>query len=314
MPNSQYAKISSVHGLASEGEAFMETFPCLRAFSIFYVQVWKRVEGRISSASFAFTLLKLLGAYTAIVVFFFAATGLPAAPPLLFIVAAPYGMAALLALMIFPRLRRAEGCVRKILEEGPGAVPCVPGTVVVDRDPPWSHRIKNLVVRFVRAGGPLSGLFDFPGCRVEEGPCRGLLLAFVDLKYSLRGCVTASSVFGDWAKAELEPAGPGQVRVKMECTLRVAKAARLRLALAEVTCDRSGTYEQVVDLRGSEWPAVFITAHGAPGTLFLDRIRERDPCRDDCKMVLTLELPKGKKVEKVGKAEFAPPQGGDGAD
>jgi len=104
------------------------------------------------------------------------------------------------------------------------------------------------------------------------------------------------------------------VRVKMECELRVAKAARLRLASAEVACDRSGTYEYVVDLRGSEWPALFITVYGAPGDSFLDMIRKRDPCRDGCRVVLTLELPKGKKVKKVGKAEFAPPQGGGNTD
>jgi len=59
---------------------------------------------------------------------------------------------------------------------------------------------------------------------------------------------------------------------------------------------------------------VFITAYGAPGDSLLDRIRKRDPCRDGCRVVLTLELPKGKKVEKVGKAEFASPQGGGNAD
>lgn len=274
------------------------------------MQGWKRIEGRISSTSFALRLLTLLGAYTAIVAFRFAVAGPPAAPLLLTAIATPYGVAALLALRAFLRFRRLRSCVRRILEEGPGAVPCVPGTVVVDKDPPWSCRIRKLVVRFVRAGKPLSGLLAFPGCGVEEGPCRGLLLAYADLEYSLRGCVAASSEFGDWAKAELEPAGPGRVRVKMECVLRVAKAARLRFASAEVACDRSGTYEQVVDLRGSEWPALFITAYGASGDSLLDGIHRRDPCRGGCRMVLTLELPKGRKAEKVGMAEFVPPQDG----
>lgn len=192
-------------------------------------------------------------------------------------------------------------------------MPCAPGLVAIRKCPPrlcavdggiLRHACKagDLTVEFARAGEQSGGLAKYPGCRVEEGPCRGLLLAFVDLEYSLRGSVAASSKWGDWARAELEPVAPGLVRVRMECRLERAKAARLQLASREVTCDKSGSYEQLIDLRGSEWPALFVALYGTNGHYFLDKVSERDPCKGSCKASLTLDLPDG-PVEEIGEVE-----------
>jgi len=263
----------------------------------------------VSSTSSVFIQLAWLGAYAAFAAVAFAAVGWPAEPHLLLAAVAPLGVAAPLVARGVLRLLRLKRCAKKILKEGLSAVPCVPGAVVAERHSSLSRRIKSPAAVFVRAGEPAPGQPAFPGCGVEEGPCRGLLVVLADLNYSLRGSVAASSKWGDWARAELEPAGPGQVRVKMECRLERAKAAKLRLASLEITCADSGSHEYVADLRGSEWPALFIMTRETPWPLFLGKVGERDPCRDGCRMILTLELPKG-KVEEVGKAELVVQQGG----
>jgi len=177
------------------------------------------------------------------------------------------------------RLRR---CAEKLAESGDfGGLLCKPGRIWFWRSIPAGGGGRGEYTKFEPSGDPrlgppepgpyyfnrYSGGFVF-GCRVEEGPCRGLLLAVFDPSKacSLQGEVSASSKEGDWARGVVEPAGPGLVRARLECSLVKARGARLMLyeypyEVELVSCRESGVVEAVVDLRGFEKP-VFVVGAG----------------------------------------------------
>jgi len=120
------------------------------------------------------------------------------------------------------------------------------------------------------------------GCRVEEGPYRGFMLAVLDpaMAKSASGELSISTPQGDYARAVVRPVGPGQVEAVVEAWLVKARAARLelvaktperthRVKLAE---SRGGVVREVVDLRGLAEPKVVIVA-GTPGGEALDLFR-----------------------------------------
>jgi len=99
-----------------------------------------------------------------------------------------------------------------------------------------------------------------PGCRVEEGPYRGMVVGVIDPEraYSLSARLSVSAPHGDYARAAVRPAGPGLADVAVEAWLVKARAARLelvvetpmgahRVTLAE---SRGGTVKRGVDFRG----------------------------------------------------------------
>lgn len=120
------------------------------------------------------------------------------------------------------------------------------------------------------------------GCRVEEGPYRGFMLAVLDpaMAKSASGELFISTPQGDYARAVVRPVGPGQVEAVVEAWLVKARAARLELVaktpekthkmkLAE---SRGGAVREVVDLRGLAGPKVVIIA-GTPRDEALDLFR-----------------------------------------
>lgn len=151
---------------------------------------------------------------------------------------------AITAYIIVKRRRcsRVRICAEQILKSGFGGIRCTPGrlgTYWVSHSV-WVCNLRNLKweTAFEPQGGrPLfsypwpiySKIVDVDACRVEDGPCRGLVFALADVRYSLKGSVQAASEWGDWARAELEPAGPSLVKVKMECNIVRARGARLIL-------------------------------------------------------------------------------------
>jgi len=227
------------------------------------------------------------------------------------------------AMAVYATLRRrkcgkARKCAEQILSNGFSGIACTPGRLGSYRVSvsPWMCHMSKL--RQETAFEPLGGrpLFSFPwpfylrlddvaACRVEEGPCRGLVFALADVGYSLRGSVSVSSEWGDWARAELEPAGPGLVKVRMECHLARARGAKLILKVPKppisVECSESGVREQVVDLRRSEWPVLIVLLGGAQN-FDLEGFLGAIPCRWGCRVKLALELPGG-RAESNGRAE-----------
>jgi len=112
------------------------------------------------------------------------------------------------------------------------------------------------------------------GCRVEEGPYKGYILAVLDpaMAKSVSGELSISTPQGDYARAVVKPVGPGLVEAVVEARLAEARAARLelvaktpekthRVKLAE---SRGGVVRKVVDLRGFARPKLVIVA-GEPG-------------------------------------------------
>jgi len=187
------------------------------------------------------------------------------------------------------RLRR---CAEKLAESGGfDALLCRPGRIWFLRTTAAGGGGGRELTKFEPSGDPRpgppepgpyyfnrsSGGFVY-GCRVEEGPCRGLLLAVFDPSKacSLQGEVSASSKEGDWARGVVEPAGPGLVRARLECKLVKARGARLVLyeyqpyEVELVSCRESGVVEAVVDLRGFEKPLFVVGA----GEISIDSIKE----------------------------------------
>lgn len=216
-------------------------------------------------------------------------------------------------------------CSRKLLKGGLQGLTCRPGTVEV-RLVKYVRGGTRDDVNFEPAGDPRPGLPEpggyhfwrgwearLAGCRVEEGPCRDLLLALIDPSKacSLKGAVAVSSEWGDWARAELEPAGPGLVKVRMECYLVKARSAKLSIVAsypgefhrAEVAkCSESGVHEQVVDLRGFNEPVLF----AALGTANVDDLDVKTGVAGLCgadTVELTLDVPHAIDVRATGKVE-----------
>jgi len=183
-------------------------------------------------------------------------------------------------------------CGRKLVESGDfGGLLCKPGRIWFWRSIPAGGGGREEYTKFEPSGGPrlgppepgpyyfnrYSGGFVY-GCRVEEGPCRGLLLAVFDPSKacSLQGEVSASSKEGDWARGVVEPAGPGLVRARLECKLVRARGARLVLyeyqpyEVELVSCREGGVVEAVADLRGFEKPLFVVGA----GEISVYHIRE----------------------------------------
>jgi len=186
------------------------------------------------------------------------------------------------------RLRR---CAEKLVESGDfGGFLCRPGRIWFLKTTAAGGGGGREYTKFEPSGDPrlgppepgpyyfnrYSGGFVF-GCRVEEGPCRGLLLAVFDPSKacSLQGEVSASTKEGDWARGVVEPAGPGLVRARLECSLVRARGARLVLyeypyEVELASCRESGAVEAVVDLRGFEKPLFVVGA----GEISVYHVRE----------------------------------------
>jgi len=186
---------------------------------------------------------------------------------------------------------RLRWCAEKLAESGDfGALLCRPGRIWFLRTTAAGGGGGREHTKFEPSGDPRlgppepgpyyfnrsSGGFVY-GCRVEEGPCRGLLLAVFDPSKacSLQGEVSASSKEGDWARGVVEPAGPGLVRARLECNLVRARGARLVLyeypyEVELVSCRESGVVEAMVALRGFEKPLFVVGA----GELSVEHIRE----------------------------------------
>jgi len=117
------------------------------------------------------------------------------------------------------------------------------------------------------------------GCRVEEGPYRGYMLAVLDpsMAKSVSGELSVSTPRGDYAHAVVKPVEPGLVEVVVEARLVEARAARLELVAktpekthkVKLAESRGGVVREVVDLRGLAGPKVVIIA-GTPGGDALD--------------------------------------------
>jgi len=130
------------------------------------------------------------------------------------------------------------------------------------------------------------------GCRVAEGPYRGLMLAMLNpaVAKSASGELSISTPQGDYARAVARPVGPGQVEAVVEAWLVRAKAARLELVAktpprarivnlipprahkVKLAESRGGAVREVVDLRGLAGPKVVIVA-GTPGSEALNLFR-----------------------------------------
>ncbi|ABO07697.1 hypothetical protein [Pyrobaculum calidifontis] len=159
---------------------------------------------------------------------------------------------------------------------------CTPGFVEIG----LSGRASSLWANFEPLGGPryewpetgsyvvvASGQWIYiraPGCRVEEGPYRGMVVGVIDPEraYTLSARLSVSAPHGDYARAAVRPAGPGLADVAVEAWLVKARAARLelmvetsmgahRVTLAE---SRGGTAERRVDFRGFYGRRVVVVA------------------------------------------------------
>ncbi|WP_193322775.1 hypothetical protein [Pyrobaculum calidifontis] len=129
-------------------------------------------------------------------------------------------------------------CGRKLVKSDDfGGLLCRPGRIRFWRTTKGTEFTEFEPSGDPRLGPPEPGPYYFNrssggfvyGCRVEEGPCRGLLLAVFDPSKacSLQGEVSASSKEGDWARGVVEPAGPGLVRARLECNLVRARGRGL---------------------------------------------------------------------------------------
>ena len=216
-------------------------------------------------------------------------------------------------------------CSRRLLKGGLQGITCRPGTVAV-RLVKYVRGGSRDDVNFEPAGDPRPGLPEpggyhiwrnwrawLTGCRVEEGPCRGLLLALIDPSKacSLRGAVSVSSEWGDWARAELEPTGPGLVKVKMECHLVKARSAKLSFVASYsgvflqaefAQCSESGVYEQVVDLRGFDEPVLFVALDTANVDDLDVKTKVAGLCGVDT-VELTLDFPYAIDIRATGRVE-----------
>jgi len=216
-------------------------------------------------------------------------------------------------------------CSRRLLRGELQGLVCQPGVIEV-------MRVKNVRggtrddVSFEPAGGPRPGLPEpggyhiwrgwrarLAGCRVVEGPCRDLLLALIDPSKacSLRGSVSVSSEWGDWARAELELAGPGLVKVRMECHLVKARSAKLSLTAfyphlflqAEIAqCRESGVHEQIADLRGFDEPVLFMALDTANVDDLDAKTKVAGLCGADT-VELTLDIPHAVDTRAKGAVE-----------
>ena len=212
-------------------------------------------------------------------------------------------------------------CGRKLLKSGDfGGLLCRPGHIrfrrTIDSKGGGSEFTKFEPSGDPRLGPPEPGPYYFNhytggfvyGCRVEEGPCRGLLLAVFDPSKacSLQGEISASSKEGDWARGVVEPAGPGLVRARLECNLVRARGARLVIhelrpyEVELVSCRESGVVEAVVDLRGFEKPLFVV----GPGEISIDSIKEFTKAKiaglcASIYMRLVLDIPHAVDVEAI---------------
>jgi len=161
---------------------------------------------------------------------------------------------------------------------------CTPGFVEIGLS--RRGRSSSLWANFEPLGGPryewpevgsyvvvASGQWVYiraPGCRVEEGPYRGMVVGVLDPEraYTLSARLSVSAPQGDYARAAVRPAGPGLADVAVEAWLVKARAARLelvvetsmgahRVTLAE---SRGGVVERRVDFRGFYGRRVLVVA------------------------------------------------------
>lgn len=88
--------------------------------------------------------------------------------------------------------------------------------------------------QYVYVSGPNWEYLKAYAYRVEDGCCKGLYVAAIapEETYSLSSELSASSEFGDMAKASLRPAGPGLVEASVEAWPVKARKARLELEVS----------------------------------------------------------------------------------
>jgi len=149
-----------------------------------------------------------------------------------------------------------ESCLPRLAS---GGVDCLPGVLYLN-ELDGSVSFAATAPDAVNAPHPgvyhvdkLKGCFRVPTCLVQSGECSGIILAVFDPQKacSLSGSAKIELSPNDWVKAEFEPAGPGYVKVTMECKLSEATAARVYLSGYKLMeCNKSGTHVQVFDFRG----------------------------------------------------------------
>jgi len=161
---------------------------------------------------------------------------------------------------------------------------CTPGFVEIGLS--RRGRFSSLWANFEPLGGPryewpevgsyvvvASGQWVYiraPACRVEEGPYRGMVVGVLDPEraYTLSARLSVSAPQGDYARADVRPAGPGLADVAVEAWLVKARAARLELVVEapmgahRVTMaeSRGGVVERRVDFRGFYGRRVLVVA------------------------------------------------------
>ena len=182
------------------------------------------------------------------------------------------GLAAALAGLLPTRHFYYKAYDREMLESclprlASGGVDCLPGVLYLN-ELDGSVRFTAAAPDAVDVAHPgvyhvdkLKGCFRVPTCLVQNDGCSDIILAIFDPQKacSLSGSAKIELSPDDWVEVEFEPAGPGHVKVTMECKLSKAATARVYLSGYKLMeCNKSGAHVQVFDFRGLDEPVMLV--------------------------------------------------------